>query len=292
MIYFSGSEAGFCPSSDQTEQNKSVRAEAFTLSSDERMDIVNEGLRLISKKNGLTFGTDAFLLAAFVRSRRVERAVDLGSGTGIVSLLLCQKDKARQVTAVELQPSFADLTARNARFNGLSGRISALAADVRTLNQRDTGGEVGLVVSNPPYMRLGSGRPNAQTERDLARHEVMGGIADFCAAAGRVLRTGGCFCVVWKPERLTELLAAMRENRLEPKRMTLVHADAAREPCAVLVEAVRDAAADLRITPPLLLYTPQVGSSGARTLTPEARRVYDTCEWSFTDRQQKENKKE
>lgn len=255
------------------------------------MDTVNEGLRLISKKNGLTFGTDAYLLAAFVRSRRVARAVDLGSGTGIVSLLLCQKDKARQVTAVELQPTFAELTARNAHLNGLDDRISALTADVRTLTLRDTDGAVDLVVSNPPYMRRGSGRPNAETERDLARHEVMGGIADFCAAAGRLLRTGGSFCVVWKPERLAELFAAMQKNRLEPKRMTLVHADAAREPCAVLVEAVRDAAADLRITPPLFLYTPEIGQGGARTLTPEAHRVYDTCEWSYTDHQQKENKK-
>ena len=182
------------------------------LQSDEQLDTVNEQLRLIRRKNGLTFGTDAYLLAAFVRSQPRERAVDLGSGTGILSLLLCARNKVRSVIAAEVQPVFAELTERNAALNGMADRIRVFAGDVRTLGLRDTDGEVGLVLSNPPYLRAGSGRPNRETEKEIARHEVAGGIADFCAAAGRVLRTGGRFCVVWKPERLRELFSAM-ENQ-------------------------------------------------------------------------------
>lgn len=257
------------------------------LQSDEQLDTVNEQLRLIRRKNGLTFGTDAYLLAAFVRSQPRERAVDLGSGTGILSLLLCARNKVRSVIAAEVQPVFAELTERNASLNGMADRIRVFAGDVRTLGLRDTDGEVGLVLSNPPYLRAGSGRSNRETEKEIARHEVAGGIADFCAAAGRVLRTGGRFCVVWKPERLRELFSAMAENRLEPKRMTMVHADAAHEPCAVLVEAVRDGAPDLRVTPPLFLYEPTPCSP--RKLTAEAREIYESCEW-FAPNQHKTEK--
>ncbi len=256
--------------------------DTIRLQSDEQLDMVNERLCLIRKKNGLTFGTDAFLLAAFVRSQPSERAVDLGSGTGILSLLLCAKNKAESVTAVEVQPAFAELTERNAALNGMKDRITVCARDVRSLRVCDTGGEVGLVISNPPYLRKGSGRSNRATEKEIARHEVAGDIADFCAAAGRILRTGGRFCVVWKPERLRELFSAMAENRLEPKRMTTVHADAAHEPCAVLVEAIKDGAPDLRMTPPLFLYEPTPCSP--RRLTAEAREIYDRCEWFDSDR--------
>ena len=128
------------------------------LQSDEQLDTVNEQLRLIRRKNGLTFGTDAYLLAAFVRSQPRERAVDLGSGTGILSLLLCARNKVRSVIAAEVQPVFAELTERNAALNGMADRIRVFAGDVRTLGLRDTDGEVGLVLSNPPYLRAGSGR--------------------------------------------------------------------------------------------------------------------------------------
>lgn len=249
------------------------------LRQDEQLDTVNEQIRLIRRKQGLTFGTDAFLLAAFVRPMPGAAAVDLGSGTGILPLLLCAKNKVRTVTAVELQPEYADLCRRNAALNGMSDRIAVLRTDVRSFGQKDCGGEVGLVVSNPPYMRPGSGRPNRYTEKEIARHEVAGGIADFCAAAGRVLRTGGRFCVVWKPERLAELFSAMRACRLEPKRMTLVHADAAKEPCAVLAEAVRDGAPDLHISPPLFLYEPNTSPTGTRCLTADAGKIYASCEW-------------
>lgn len=246
---------------------------------DEQLDTVNENLRLIRRKKGLTFGTDAYLLAAFVRPQPGTRAVDLGSGTGILSLLLCAANKAQSVTAVELQPVYADLTRRNAALNGMQDRIRVCTCDVRDFGLAACGGEVGLVLSNPPYMRPGSGRTNAFSEKEMARHEIAGGIADFCAAAGRVLRTGGRFCVVWKPERLRELFSAMAACRLEPKRMTLVHADRLHEPCAVLVEAVRDGSPDLRITPPLFLYELSASPAEKRILTPEARKIYDTCEW-------------
>ena len=248
-----------------------------SLCSDERLDEVNEHIRLIQKKQGLTFGTDAYLLAAYVRSSPRARAVDLGSGTGIIPLLLTARGKVASVTAVEIQPAFSELIARNAALNGYADRITPLCRDLRELKPQDTGGEVDLVLSNPPYMRCDTGKRNEHDEKYLARHEVCGNIADFCAAAGRLLRYGGRFVCVWRPDRLTDLLQGMHRAALEPKRMTFVHADAEAEPCMVLTEAVKGGAPSLRISPPLLLYKPRVAGQSTRVLTEAAQRIYDDC---------------
>lgn len=251
------------------------------LADDERLDTVNEEIRLIQKKKGLTFGTDAFLLAAFVRSSPKMHAVDLGSGTGILPLLLLAKGKIQSATAIEVQPAFAELIAKNAAINGFGRQITPLCAAVQDVRVSDTNGEVGLVISNPPYMKCTSGKRNESDEKYIARHEVCGGIADFCACAARLLKHGGRFVCVWRPDRLTDLFNAMHEHRLEPKRMTVVYADAASEPCSVLVEAVKGGAPSLRMSAPLILYEPPVAGEKTRVLTPAAQKIYDTC--SFAD---------
>lgn len=252
-----------------------------SLADDERFDMVNEQIRLIQKKQGLTFGTDAFLLAAFVKSAPKVHVVDLGSGTGILPLLLLTKGKVHCATAVEVQPAFADLIARNVALNGFSNRISPLCADVRDLRPEAVGGEVNLVISNPPYMKCTSGKRNESDEKYIARHEVCGNINDFCACAARLLKHGGKFVCVWRPDRLTDLLSAMHSSRLEPKRMTFVHADTESEPCSVLIEAVKGGAPSVRISKPLILYDAQTKGEKVRRLTTEAQKIYNTC--SFDD---------
>ena len=247
------------------------------LAQDELLDEVNENIRLIRKKNGLTFGTDAYLLAAYVRANPTAAVVDLGSGTGIIPLLLCAKDKARSVNAVEIQASFADLIRRNAELNGMVDRISVCNADVREINSATFGGEVELVCSNPPYLKSGAGKSNRAEEKEIARHEVYGGIYDFCAAASRLLKTKGRFACVFRTERLSELFAALRENRLEPKRMVMVHADPHSPPCMVLLEAMKDAAPSLTVEPPLFLYEEPAVAGSPREMTAEAKEIYRTC---------------
>ena len=253
------------------------RESTLVLSHDERIDTVNENVRLIQSKNGLTFGTDAFLLAAFIRAVPHHTAADLGSGTGIIPLLLLARDKVQTVKAIELQSRFADLIARNAELNGVGTRLLPLCADVRTLSANDIGGEVSLVFSNPPYMTCGSGARNEQDEKYMARHEVCGGIADFCDCAYRLLKHGGRFVCVWRPDRLTDLFAALRDARLEPKRMVFVHADEHAEPSMVLIESVKGGAVGLRTLPPLFLYQPHQADAKQRVLTPRAQKIYDTC---------------
>ena len=215
---------------------------------------VNEHIRLTQRRGGLTFGTDAYLLAAYVRPQPRARAVDLGSGTGIIPLLCLSRGKAASFTGVEIQSAFCDLIAENAAVNGFSDRLTPLCRDVRELTTADTDGEVGLVTANPPYMKAGSGMGNANDEKYLARHEAAGNITDFCAAAGRILRHGGRFVCVFRPERTAELFAAMHSAHLEPKRMTAVQATAAAKPSMILVEAVKYASPGLFLTPPLCLW--------------------------------------
>ena len=163
----------------------------------EKTEQINERLSLTSLKTGLTFGTDAYLLSAYVRPKRRGRAVDLGSGTGVIALLCAARGTFAQIHAVELQEEFCDLIARNAADNGLADVVVPVCRDVRQLRAEDVGGEVDAVFSNPPYMRAGAGFGNIHTEKEIARHEVHGTIADFCLAAARILTHGGTFIPFW-----------------------------------------------------------------------------------------------
>ena len=220
---------------------------------DERIDKVNENLTLIQKKNGLTFGSDAYLLYAYMKAKKNAVAADLGSGTGIISLLALTKQKFSFAYAVEVQESFADLIVRNAKENNLNDKMQVVCQDVRELSAKTFGRELDVVFSNPPFMTTDSGFQNRDSEKFIARHEVYGGIRDFCASASRLLKYGGSFYVVYRPDRLVDLLSALRESSLEPKRMTYVYADCNHAPSLVLIEAKKGGAAGLFLTKPLLL---------------------------------------
>lgn len=245
-----------------------------------RHDIVNEDLTLIQNTKGLTYGTDAYLLAAYMCELHAKTAVEFGGGTGIISLLTATKRRADKIVCCEIQPEFCRLIGENAAANGLSNRIEPLSCDVRELRAATLGYEADAVFTNPPYMKAESGKRNEADEKYLARHEVCGTIYDFCAAADRVLKFGGKFFVVWRPDRLADLMDAMRRSHLEPKRMTFVHADTATPPSMVLVEAKKGAAPSLILTKPLILYTAPASGNAPRVYTEDARRIYEDC--SFT----------
>lgn len=227
---------------------------SIAMMSDEQLDEVNYRIRLIQKKNGLRFGTDALLLAAYMQGKEGARAVELGGGSGIISLLCLAKEKFREVTCVEIQPAYAELIGRNACLNGYEDRLHAVCLDVRDFAQKGTKKQTSDVLfCNPPYMHTG-GAANERDEKNVARHEVHGTIADFCAAAARSLRFGGHFYCVYRTDRLIDLIAALRAVKIEPKRMTFVHATQAAPPSMVLLEGIAGGKAGLRVTRPLILY--------------------------------------
>ena len=145
----------------------------------EKLTEVNESIKLIQKKNGLTFGTDAFLLASFIKAQKSGIAVELGGGTGIISLLCASRDKFKTIYCAEIQKDFADIITRNASLNNLDNKVISICDDVRNLKSASIGCEVDAVFSNPPYMKVDSGKRNDYDEKFIARHEVFGEIFDF-----------------------------------------------------------------------------------------------------------------
>lgn len=216
----------------------------------ERIDVVNDNLKLIQKTDGLTFGTDALLLAAFI-SKKYNVGIELGAGSGIISMLLLTRKKLSKAYAVEVQPEYAELTSRNAELNGLSDVLHSVLADAREYCCER---EAELVFTNPPYMKTTSGRRCELEKKNTARHEVCGDIGDFCQSAKRMLKYGGDFAVVYRPDRLSDLICEMRAAGIEPKKATFVYATAKKEPSMVLVLGKAGGKSGMICTPPLIIY--------------------------------------
>ncbi len=217
----------------------------------ERCDVVNDALSLIQKTNGLLFGTDALLLAAYINGR-YESGIELGGGTGIISMLLLSRKKLSKVICLEAQEEFAELISRNARLNALDERLYPVCEDIRRYKcQR----ECDIVFTNPPYMKTSSGKKNSEEIKNIARHEVKGDIYDFLNAAKSFLKYGGAFAAVYRPDRLSDLICAMREAQIEPKRMTFVYADTESEPSMVLTIGKKCGKSGMILTKPLIIYS-------------------------------------
>lgn len=220
------------------------------LNNNERLDEVNESIRLIQRTDGLTFGTDALLLASYVNNGS-GTGCELGGGTGIISFLLLSRKKLTSATCVEIQEEYASLIKRNAELNELCDKVNVVCSDVRDYNPGVT---FDTVYSNPPYMRANGGKRNITDAKNVARHEIFGDITDFCTSAKKLTRFGGSFYAVYRPDRLADLLYSMKSSQLEPKRITFVHANKGSPSSIVLVEARRGGGVGSLLTKPLFIY--------------------------------------
>ncbi len=217
---------------------------------DERIDEVNDSLSLIQKTGGLTFGTDALLLAGYINGK-FKNAAELGSGSGIISMLALTRRKCDICTAYEVQEEYAELTRRNAEYNSLSDRLDSVCKDIRDIDVSEL---CDIVFTNPPYMKANSGANNKAQKKSFARHELNGDISDFISASKRLLKFGGAFYAVYRPDRLTDLICAMRNFGIEPKRTTFVYANLNSEPSMLLIEGKKGGKSGMRVTKPLIIY--------------------------------------
>lgn len=226
------------------------------------------GLRFVWDEALFRPGTDSFLLSSLPKLSPGLRVCDLGCGTGLLGLLLLQRQRALHVTGLDLQPAAIALAERAAEENGLTDRLRFLCADLRQVREYFPTGSFDLVICNPPYYPPDSGKVSADSARRTARSETEATLEDICAAASYLLRWGGKFCLVHKPERLTDVLCALRDHGMEPKRLRLVHTRAGDAPSLLLAEGCRGGKPGLTVEPPLILHGPD-GSPSA-----ELDRIY------------------
>jgi len=218
---------------------------------DETLDVFLDGrLKIVQPRNGYRFSIDAVLLAEFVTVRPKDTLIDLGTGCGIIPLLLLIKNSIQQAMGLEIQPALARLAGRNAVLNGFEEKMQVIIGD---LKQPPFGpGSADWVVCNPPYRRKESGRINPDPQKAIARHEIRTSLNDILATGSRLLRTKGRMAMVYPAIRLADILARMRAYRLEPKRLQLVYPDLKTGAELVLIEAVLNGRSGLQILPPLL----------------------------------------
>ena len=224
------------------------------------------GLRFAYGRGQFPPGLDSFLLASLPKLKAGMKVCDLGCGTGLLGLLLLQREGALTVTGLEIQPEAVRLGERAVLENHLSGRLTFRLEDLRETAL--PAGSFDLAVCNPPYFPPSSGPPPKGEARRTARTEESCTLEDVCRAAARLLRWGGSFCLVHKPERLADLVCALRENGLEPKRLRVVCVRPERAPSLILLEARRGGRPGLRAEPPLAL------ENADGSPTAELNRIY------------------
>ena len=224
------------------------------LKAGERLDdLIIGGIKIIQHPDGFCFSLDAILLGHFACVKKGCRAVDLGTGTGVIAFVLSARG-ASEVTGIELNPDTADRAARSAALNGLEEKVALQCGDLRSVRQFLPSGQYDLVVSNPPYRSLGGGFLNPAQGLAMARHETTASLKDVLAAARYLLKYRGRFAMVHLPERMTDIISGMREAGIEPKRLRLVHSGIHKKPNMLLVEGIRGAQPGLEVLPPLIVY--------------------------------------
>lgn len=221
----------------------------------ERLDeLQRNGYFLIQNPEKFCFGMDAVLLSGFAKVKPKERAIDLGTGTGIIPILLEAKTKGEHFTGLEIQPESADMARRSVVLNGLEEKIEIVEGDIKQASTLFGASSFHVVTSNPPYMTAQHGLTNEAEAKTIARHEVLCSLEDVIRESSRLLMPGGRMYMVHRPFRLAEIISLMVQYKVEPKRMQLVHPYADKEPNMVLIEGLRGGKPRMTVERPLVVY--------------------------------------
>jgi tRNA1Val (adenine37-N6)-methyltransferase len=217
-------------------------------------DIVGGRLKILQKARGYRFSLDALLLAHFVDLQPGDQVLEMGAGSGVVSLILADRWEGITLTGIDIQEEAVDMAARSVAINALAHKIALHRVDVRRIRDAFTHGSFDVVVANPPYRKINSGRINADRQKAIARHEIAGTIRDFSQAAGYILKPAGRVYFIYPATRMVELLCLLREALIEPKRLRMVYSHQNEAGQFVLLEGVKEGGEELEVMPPLFIY--------------------------------------
>lgn len=216
--------------------------------------LFNGQLTVKQPKAGYRFSLDAIVLAIHAKPQKMDRILDLGTGCGIVSLILAYQNKDIKMYGIEVQKSLADIAMLNVVENQMEGRVNIILKDIKKLKRDDISGPANIVITNPPYRKAEAGRLNPNTQKALAKHEISVTLDDVLKTAKRMLVPSGRLVMVYTAERLTDILMGMRKNTIEPKFFRMIHPDIHSPAKLILVEGVKGGNAGTKNGPPLILY--------------------------------------
>lgn len=234
---------------------------------DETYDSIRD-IKLFQSKTGYRFSVDALLLENFISAKRLGRGIELGTGAGVISILLAKRNKDTKIVAVEIQDSLAQRAKRNVELNELSERIEVLREDISKLRKIFPANKFDFAFSNPPFRKTKTGLLSIDEERAVARHEIKITLPEIIETASYLLKNGGRFYLIYHPFRLVELIELLHKVNLEPKKMRFVHSRIVEEAKMVLLEAVKGSGQWLKIEPPLYIY------EKGNEYTAEMKRIY------------------
>ena len=221
----------------------------------ERLDELHRnGYFIIQDPKRFCFGMDAVLLSGFARVKPGERALDLGTGTGIIPILLEAKTQGEHFSALEIQPKSADMARRSVLYNHLEDKIDVVTGDIKDASEIFGASSFDVITTNPPYMIGSHGITNGADAKTIARHEVLCDLDDILRESARILKPRGRFYMVHRPFRLAEIFSKMVQYKIEPKRMQLVYPYVDKEPNMVLIEGLRGGNSRLTVEKPLIVY--------------------------------------
>ncbi len=226
-------------------------------------------LKLYQYRDGYRFSIDTVLLAAFARERMRGCVADLGTGSGVLPVILARSPDVSTLTGFEIQPKLAELARRNVDLHNLKKRVDIEQADIREIRSLKSPETFEAVIANPPFYPLGSGKINPGSQDAAARHELMGNLQDFVGAAAYLIKNGGKFCAIFPATRSADLLCTMRENKIEPKVMRFVHSRSEEPATMLLIEGIKNAGSQTTILPPLIIY------SDTQRYSPEVQRLFN-----------------
>ena len=226
------------------------------LNENERIDDLQyKNLKIIQNEMGFCFGIDSVLLSDFARKiKRNAKVIDLGTGTGIIPILLCGKTELKRIVGVEVQEEVFDLANRIIKLNNLENKFEVINENIKNLKNIYEYGSFDVVVTNPPYKKENTGIKNLNNKKLISRHEITANLEDFVEISKYLLKDRGSIYMVHRPERLVDILFLMRKNKLEPKKIKFVYSNVNTEPKLVLIEAVKNAKPFLQIEKNLYIY--------------------------------------
>ena len=217
-------------------------------------DLQIGGLKLIQNPSGFCFGVDAVFLSDFVKVKPGETVLDMGTGNGIIPVLLSAKTRGKKFTGLEIQADTADMARRSVEYNHLEDRIEIVTGDIKEAAEIFKPAFFDVITTNPPYMLAQHGQRNPDNAKAIARHEVLCKLDDILRESMRLLQDKGRFYMVHRPFRLTEIMIKMSYYKIEPKRIQFIHPYIDKEPVLVLIEGVRGARSRVTIEPPIVIY--------------------------------------